>query len=167
MSFKTFTAEEDHPLALKPSLMAMLRGSEGSNAFRRLYRVLPGNVSDDVIYDGDLACAYTVSSWLYLFGLIRGGVHTTVAKTIEDLTESGWEESALPAAGCVVLWGVKQGDDGRPHYHIGICLSASDAVSNYAPQKQPKIHPIHGFLKNEKGEEREVITFFKHPLLEE
>ena len=165
MSFKTFKAEENYPLAIVPSLLSMVEGSVGTDAFRHLYR----NTSEgpeDVIHDGDLACAFTTSSWLYLFGLIYQGVHTTVVATLQDLVVSGWEQCDTPAPARVVHWGERKGDDGISHMHLGICLNDEIAVSNYAPLKHPIKHPIYNFLKLADGSDREVIGFWRLPRLE-
>ena len=165
MSFKTFKAEEIHPLAVKESLLAMVAGSVGTDAFKTLYRRTPEGL-EDVIHDGDLACAFTTSSWLYLFNLIHQGVHTTVAATLQDLVISGWEECDTPAPARVVHWGERKGDDGISHMHIGICLDGEVAVSNYAPLKHPIKHPIYNFLTLQDGTNREVVGFYRLAWLE-
>ncbi len=85
---KTIHKEEGYPLAFFKTYFAMIQGSVGSNQYRHLYvQTVIG--PRDVIENGDLACAYFVSSILTLFRLTKGRVHTTVNETIRDLEMSG------------------------------------------------------------------------------
>jgi len=161
---KTFPQEEEHPLALRESLLEVLKGSIGSSMFRKLYR-LRGNVMiEDVINDGDLACAFFVSTILSMFGLISGGVHTTVRVTLEDMKESGWRQAKTAHALAVVVWGEKQGDDGSPHLHIGICINEHSAIEHSAKTKSPRMIGITDLTMPD-GSPRPILAYFVHPKL--
>lgn len=151
--------EEGYPLALLKTYLAMVAGSSGSKMFRKLYVTTPDG-DTEVIGDGDLACAFYVSSILTLCGLIQGGVHTTVTETIEDLVASGWIEIDTPKPGAVVVWESRVGTDGSVHRHVGFALSTLVAMSNVSELRQPGLHDM-GF--GEKSRPVEKVYF--HPKL--
>ncbi|MFZ2252819.1 MAG: hypothetical protein WAW13_01440 [Minisyncoccia bacterium] len=156
---KTILKEEGYPLTLLKTYLAMVAGSVGSKMFRKLYVTTPDG-SNDVIGDGDLACAFYVSSMLSLCGLIHGGVHTTVTETIQDLVASGWVEINAPKSGAVVVWESQVGTDGAAHRHIGIALSNMIALSNVSKLRQPGLHDMGC------GKHRSVEKVYFHPKLE-
>lgn len=163
MIFGTFEKEEGFPLAIKASFLAMVRNSVGTEMFRNLYRETPDG-PEDVIFDGDLACAFSISAILSTFGLIKGGIHTTVDATIWDLVHSGWKVCDTPSAGAVVLWGEKMGDDGRTHKHLGICIDTKCALNNVAAMKSLQIVELNSLVDHE-GNPRPVLWYYKHALL--
>lgn len=157
----SFLEEEGHPLALRESLLATLHDSVGTHMFRRLYRDKDGT-AEDVIHNGDLACAYFVSTVLMMYGLISDGVHTTVRETLEDMHRCGWTRVTEPELLAVVVWGEKVGDDGNRHFHIGICTDGEYAVEHSAVTKSPRIIPINGLTMPD-GSPRTAIAFYVHP----
>lgn len=158
---KSIRKEEGHPLALRDTYLAMIEGSTGSAQYRKLF-VHRHDGPYDVIGNGDLACAFFTSSILHLFGLIRGGVHTTVDETLRDMLRSGWKEVADPEPGAVVVWGLKLSDtDGIKHRHIGFCVSDTLAVSTNSKRRSPQLHHING-LTTEDGSERPVVAYYTH-----
>lgn len=159
----TFLEEEEYPLALRESLLAVLEGSLGTAMFRTLYRTLDSGL-DDVIDDGDLACAFYLSTILSMFGLTSGGVHTTVRLTLDDMEASGWVKVETPEPLAVVLWGEKQGDDGRRHFHIGFCVDETTAIEHSAITKSPRRIGIMELLTHD-GSLRPPLAYFVHPKL--
>jgi hypothetical protein len=160
---QTFLEEEEYPLAVRESLLAVLEGSLGTAMFRTLYRTLDNRL-DDVIDDGDLGCAFYVSAILSLFELTAGGVHTTVRLTLKDMAQSGWQKVEHPETLAIVLWGEKQGDDGRSHYHIGFCLDETTAIEHSAATKSPRRIGIHE-LTHHDGSPRPPLAYYVHPRL--
>jgi len=159
---KTVLLEESHPVHLKKTFLAMIEGSVGSNQYCFLYIDHPDGPKD-VIFDGDLACAFYVSSILTLCNLIAGGVHTTVDETIKDLIQSGWTASLKPCAGAIVIWSLKLSDsDKAMHRHIGICTDKRFAVSTKPALRSPQKHGIWS-LKTHTGQKREVEGYYIHP----
>ncbi|HCJ45627.1 MAG: hypothetical protein COZ86_03720 [Candidatus Moranbacteria bacterium CG_4_8_14_3_um_filter_41_13] len=159
---KTVLSEEGYPCALFETYMAMVLGSIGSNQYRKLFVRLPDGSLRDVIDDGDLACAYFVSSILTLCGLTKNGVHTTVDETIRDLELSGWKRNFDQHVGNVVIWKQKVCSDGLLHRHIGFCVTGDEAVSNYAISGHPRRHPL--LEKDIVGEYvREVEGYYSYP----
>lgn len=160
---KTIPAEEGYPLALLDTYLAMIQNSSECGMFRKLYVRTPDGLKE-VIRDGDLACAYFVSSILTLFGLVEC-VHTTVGATVADMVASGWVEidKNQPDAiqpGNVLVWEPKLCDDGLHHRHIGFAISASVGLSNVSEARQPGFHLINFGEKN-----RAIERIFTHPKL--
>jgi len=163
-TMKTIYREEGYSLALRETYLAMIEGSTGSAQYRKLF-VKRDDGPYDVIGNGDLACAFFVSSILYLLMLTRGGVHTTVDETLKDMLRSGWREVHGPEPGAVVVWGLKLSDtDGLKHRHIGFCLDGNRAVSTSAKRRSPILHLING-LTTEDGSERPVQAYYTHFIL--
>jgi len=113
-------------------------GTVGSKAFRKLYYNVGGKTID-VLYDGDLSCAYFVTSVLKIFDLI-GAMHTTVKGSVADLKQHGWKRIAKPREGAVIVWAAKTFTNGETHRHIGFYLGKGKAVSNSSKNRSPKIH---------------------------
>lgn len=160
---QTFAEEEGCHLALSESLKVILERSVGSSLFRTLYGER-GDVLEDVINDGDLACAFFVSTLLSMFGLLSRGVHTTVTKTLQDMLVSDWNETTHPEALAVVLWKEKMGSDGKPHFHIGICTDDTFAIEHSAVTKSPRKIRIDGLTMPD-GSPRPPIAYFVNPRL--
>lgn len=163
---QTIQLEEKHPLALFPTYWAMIHNSIGSGQYRNLFvRTPEGDV--DVIGDGDLACAFYESSILALCGLIRGGVHTTVVETVQDLECSGWQKIRELRVGCVIVWGEKPCSDGKRHRHIGFYIGDDCAVSNLAHTGCPTRHSIDMCFDVRPQPPRLIEALYFHPRLEE
>jgi hypothetical protein len=138
---KTILAEEGYSLSLFDTYLAQIKGSVGSNQYRKLFVTRPEGVHE-VIENGDLACAYFVSAILTLCNLMRDGVHTTVTATITDLEASGWKLSPKLKVGSVVIWKPKLCTDGLQHRHIGFYIGGKMAVSNVAKLRTPAVHHV-------------------------
>lgn len=157
--------EEGRPLALLPSYLEMIRSSVGSHQYRMLFVKDAYGNAVDVIGDGDLACAFYVSSILSLFNLIKGGVHTTVDMTIADLLDSGWYEVPKLHPGSVIVWAKKLCTDGIQHRHIGFYVDRNQGISNDAEQHSPQSH--HYTYGDQGGRPtRRIEALYFHPLLE-
>lgn len=162
----TIKTEENAPLALLETFLTVTRKSVGCEMFQTLY-VTRHNGLEDVIGNGDLACAYYVSSILHMFNLIKGGVHTTVSMTVNDMLDSAWSVSlgSQPQPGDIVVWEEKlSSSDRKVHRHIGICIDSVHAVSNDSKTGVPALHRINGLL-DQNGKERGVEAYYTHPFL--
>ena len=155
---KTILAEEGYSLSLIDTYLAQINGSVGSNQYRKLFITKPAGVQD-VIDDGDLACAYFVSSILTLCNLMNGGVHTTVTATVADLDSSGWKQSKKLEVGSVVVWKPKLCEDGLLHRHIGFYIGNKMAVSNVAKLRTPAVHHV-----TYEGSRQLEAIYFHHKL---
>lgn len=131
--------------------IAAARNSVGSKLFRNLYCLVNGHKSD-VLRDGDLSCAFFVSSLLTLFGFTEK-IHTTVMGTVKELEQQEWKRITKPRVGAIIVWSAQKFSDGEAHRHIGIFLGNGKAISNSYKKRSPQIHawnyrPIEMMLWN-------------------
>ena len=124
------------PLVLK-NLLAVAGASASSRMFQRLY-FKKGGKTVDILRNGDLSCAFFVSSILKMFSLIKN-IHATVNGTLTDMKASGWKAISKPKAGAVIVW-KPQEIDGEIHRHIGIYLGNGKAISNNSKKRAPTVH---------------------------
>jgi len=146
---------------IKDTYLAVVKNSVGSKMWRNFYARV-GKDKKDIMGDGDLSCAFYVSSILTLFGLIEK-IHGTVAGTIHDLEKSGWKKinpstsfdkardkslrMKKSTAGAVLVWAEKC-TKGECHAHIGFCLDDQTAVSNSSKSGQIAKHHLTYGTKN-------------------
>lgn len=124
---------------VKDTYLAVIKNSVGSKTWRNFYAKV-NNQKTDIMKDGDLSCAYFVSSVLKLFNLIIE-IHGTVDGTIRDLEKTGWRKIKDPKVGSVLVWEAKEGKNNENHKHIGFYLGDDVAISNSS--KSGKIAEHH------------------------
>lgn len=71
--------------------LVSIRNAIKSPMFRNLFVMDDTGNEYDILENGNLSCAFFVSSMLYIFQLIDGP-HTTVHSTIDKMIEFGWKE---------------------------------------------------------------------------
>lgn len=125
------------PLVQETYLTAISH-SVGVNMFRTLWAEVDG-VKQDITRDGELSCAFFVSSVLKIFDCVKS-VHGTVAGTVRDLEQSGWQVVAEPVPGAVLVWEPQVDEKGEVHAHIGFYLGDQQAVSNSSKERTPQRH---------------------------
>ncbi len=108
--------------------LAVIKNSVDSKLFRNFYAKVNGKRSD-IMRNGELSCAFYVSSILALFKFIKK-MHGTVDSTIEDLKKCGWKKIRKPAIGSILVWEKVGFGDNDVHKHIGFFIGNNKAVSN-------------------------------------
>ena len=141
------------------SYLAMIEHAPGTEMFRTVIADVDG-IEQDILRDGNVSCAYFVSSVLLLHGLIER-VHATVESTTRDMQMSGWEKIARPRAGAVVVWKSRDYPDGEQHAHNGFVVGEDEAVSTDYEKKEVVRHAM-----TELNGPREIDAFFWHPMLD-
>ena len=124
-------------ILFRENYLSMLESSPNTRMFSHLFAKIEGK-KQDILRDGNLSCAYFVSSILKLFGLIKD-VHATVDGTIKDMEASGWDRIKNPKKGAVLVWEEKDFNDGK-HKHIGFFLGKDMAISNSNKKRKPAVH---------------------------
>ena len=81
--------------------LEVIKKSEKSEMFRSLW-VKDQGEEKDILKDGQIACAYYVSSILKIFDLISNP-HATVSGTVRDMINSGWRETNELKIGNVLI----------------------------------------------------------------
>lgn len=160
---KKTLAEEKGELDTLRTMLSMVRGSVGTDMFRRIYFTIGGKTVE-VLRDGDLSCAVFVSNILLFLGLIKKP-HTFVARTVADMERSGWKKIRTLKPGAVVLWAKRRGGSGERHIHIGFYLGGERAVSNFDAKRTPYIHHYTFGTRNKKPT-RAITAIYWHPRLD-
>lgn len=143
--------------------LQMIKASRGSQMFRQLY-VLENNKKKDILKNGELSCAYYVSSILKIFDLISQ-LHVTVKSTIEDMRKSGWRPTKKLKPGNILVWEEKKFPDGTIHQHLGFYLGQDKAISHQHETKMPIIHHFtYGRTKTGQPK-RKIIQILTHPII--
>lgn len=125
------------PLVLD-TYLAVIKNSLGAKMFRNYYAKVDGRKTD-IMRDGELSCAFFVSSVLTLAKLIKN-VHGTVDTTVKDLLDTGWVKIAKPKIGSVLVWEAIDFGGGEAHKHIGFYVGDGMAISNSDKLKCPVEH---------------------------
>ncbi len=123
---------------LSDSYLVIIKNSVDSKIWRRGY-VLVNGKRTEIYRNGQLSCAFFVSSILRLFDLIDE-VHATVAGTIKDLKKNRWQKVRKPSLGDILIWQEIEDRDGLKHAHIGFYIGGKQAISNSSRARSPQKH---------------------------
>lgn len=145
--------------------LAMIKNSPNTKMFRNIY-VLENKKKKDILRDGNLSCAYFVSSILKIFDLISPSIspHATVEGTIKDMFQNGWQETKKLKPGNIVAWEEKECSDG-PHLHLGFFLNKDKVISNSHKKRAPKIHHLTYGKDNQGKPKRRIIKIYTHKVI--
>lgn len=129
------------------SYLAVIKNSLGSKMFRQFFARVNGKKTD-ILKNGELSCAFFVSTILAMFQWNKRG-HTTVDSTQKDLLASGWKPLVKPRVGCVLIWNAVDYGKGDEHKHIGFYIGNERAVSTSSKKGIPVEHhwTFHGKRK--------------------
>jgi len=117
----------------------MIQNSVGTKMYRSNF-MINGEGKTDITKDGELSCAFFVSSVLYHFGLLRS-LHASVDGTVKDLEMSGWEKVREPKEGSILVWDFETSKNGS-HRHVGFYVGGDKAISNSSEKRAPEIHQL-------------------------
>ena len=118
--------------------LAVIKNSVGSKLFRNFYAKINGKKTD-IMQNGELSCAFYVSSVLMLFKFIKE-IHGTVDSTVNDLKQNGWEKIDKPQIGSILIWEEMNFGNNNVHKHIGFFIGENKAVSNSSKLNYPVVH---------------------------
>ena len=161
----------------------LIRGQEGTFIFRNLFAKLDNGAGAevDLLDNGRLGCAVSLSGILLLNGLI-GGMHATVDSTEKDMLKNGWAElepgkdwfnkpwqEIKPLLknkiGAVIVWEKQTDKEGIEYSHIGFYADDDFAISNdSATHRMPMKHHITFGLPGHTGFRR-IEKIYWHPSL--
>jgi len=146
----------------KANLLLSIQNSIGSQLFRSYLN----KEGVDVLKDGDLSCAYFISSILLLHGLIDRA-HFTVSGTLYAMEQFGWTKNPIIKKGCIVVWGSVH-QNGMDHQHLGFYIGDGQAISNRSSLGMPGEHPLHysGLDKDGLKKRAPVIAYYWHSALD-
>lgn len=116
--------------------LSMIEHSVDANTWRHGYLIVEGK-EEDIMKNGQVSCAFFVSSILKIFGLVDR-YHATVKSTIDDIERNGWHKvEGEPQPGDVLLWGPRPGM-GDQNYHVGFYIGDDRSVSNNYVSSRPE-----------------------------
>jgi hypothetical protein len=144
--------------------LQIIKASQGSQMFRHLY-VLENNKKKDVLKNGELSCAYYVSSILKIFDLISQP-HATVKSTIKDMLKSGWRPTKKLKPGNVLIWQEKKYANSQFHQHLGFYLGQNKAMSHRHEKKMPIVHHFTYGQTKIGQPRRKIIQILTHKIIE-
>lgn len=120
--------------------VAVVKNAVGSKMYSQGFARIDG-IDTDIMKDGELSCAFFVSSVLSAFNLISG-IHATVESTVADLVKSGWQRVEDVQEGDVIIWHPIIFPSGEKHAHIGVATAKDSAISNDFISGTPRQHPL-------------------------
>lgn len=121
----------------------MIQSSIGSSLWKHLYITKDDGTSKDILQNGNVSCAYYVSSLLKQFNL-SPATYANVNSLHQSLLNYGWEEISRKGStediplGSLIIWDEKQGTEKKDmygnivaaHSHIGFYVGEDQAISN-------------------------------------
>lgn len=147
----------------KETFLALARGSEGANMFRSLFADPEDGSAIDILKDGQVSCAFYVSSLLVLVSQLPTP-HATVSGLEKKLQEKGWEAISDPIPGSILFWVSQKQADGDPHEHVGIYLGNDEAISHSDKALTPtRHHYTFGGTRETPG--RAIRAIYTHKFL--
>jgi hypothetical protein len=138
--------------------ITMIEKSRNSKMFRQAY-ILENDKGKDILKNGELSCAYYVSSILKIFDLISC-LHSTVDGLVKDLKKSGWQETKKLEPGNILIWQEKKFKNGS-HKHIGFYINQSKAISHDSSKKMPAVHH-YTFGQADNQPKRKIVEILTH-----
>lgn len=127
-------------LAIFRSYITAIKNSFGAKIYRNRYYNEPDGRVVDVLGNGNLSCAYYVSSVLHHFKLVDD-IYLSVADTAGAMKKNGWKNISEPVPGSVIVWDkMFFKSSAQYHMHIGFYLGRGRAMSNSSHYKYPAIH---------------------------
>lgn len=139
--------------------LAMINNAVGSQMFKNGYAEIDG-VKEDIMKNGELSCAFFVSSILAIFNLIDEP-HATVKSTVKKMEEAGWQKIDDLKPGNVLVWADVDFGAGDLHSHIGFYVGNDEAVSNNFKTKSISKH--HFKYEGSELGERPITAIYTHP----
>jgi len=142
-------------LLKKETFLKMILNSCGASVWKNNYGLINGK-KVDLVQNGNLSCAFYVSSILKLFNLIDD-LHLTVKSTEKDLIKNNFKKISLSKnipKGSVLIWQEKKEYNPynkkiESHFHIGFYVGNKKAISISSENGFPVIHHYLYYGKRE------------------
>jgi len=163
---KKKVATEDtllYKLDLFPSYLKMIKNSVGSRVFRNLFYIIKGK-GEDALQNGNLSCAYFVSTILRQFDLIKEW-RTSVDGLTEEMERCGWKKISKPRKGAVIVWDkIYFSHSEGWHGHIGFYIGGGWTISTSSLRRTPAYRYWQAYGNSKKR--RKIIAIYWHKKLE-
>lgn len=146
----------------KETYLTMLENSVGSHQYRTLWADVDG-VTKDILDNGQLSCAFFVSSILNHFRLIDTP-HARTEGLVRDMERNGWTKTDAPVPGCVVVWEAQEQKSGV-YPHSGFCLTSTEVLSHTDATQTPQKHHVTFGEKEDGTPKRNITSIYTHDFL--
>jgi hypothetical protein len=144
------------------TFLVMAKNSIGTKTFQNFYGTINGKPKD-LVKNGNLSCAFFVSTLLHFFKLINDP-HLTVAGLIKDMESSEWTKVRNSKMGDILIWEPVDFGSGINHAHVGIFVGQNKAISNNSKTSKPVRHHFTFGTKAGKPKRR-ITAVYRHRLV--
>ena len=144
------------------TLIYIAKNSVGSKMWSKSFILdSEGNVHD-LYEDGNLSCAYHISTTLKMCELWKNEAIANVDSLVNKLPENGWTQIDEPRPGALIVYGKNQLHRAWATKHVGILVGSDEVVSNGSNESHIiESHPIN-YMKLPSGEWREIEGYWWH-----
>lgn len=118
--------------------LALIKNSLDSHLWKEMYASVNG-IRQDIMRNGDLSCAFFVSSILKLCDLVPQ-LSVTVHGLVKQLETLGWPQVSETTPGDILIWETIIDERGEKHSHVGFFIGDDQAISNNAKLGCPQEH---------------------------
>ena len=145
------------------TFLAMAKNSIGAKMFQNFYGTINGKPKD-LVKNGNLSCAFFISTLLHFFKLINDP-HLTVMGLLKDMEASNWRKVRQPKIGDILIWEPVDFGSGINHAHVGIFIGQNKAISNNSKTGKPARH--HFTFGTKSGQpKRRITAVYRHTTIE-
>ena len=137
-------ADSKLEICTRETYLKNIEDSVGSEQFRSLFAQREGGEVKDILEDGNLSCAYFVSSVLCLFDMIDKKRATVRSLKIFVESDERWDKVSLAEVepGDLVFYTGREFTPGNTHAHVGFVINNHEAVSTSDQTKAVAKHPL-------------------------
>ncbi len=112
------------------TLVYIANNSVGSKMWSKSFIFDSEGRVHDLYEDGNLSCAYHISTTLKMCELWKNEAVANVDSVVAKLPQNGWTEIEEPRVGAIVVYGKNQLHRAWATRHIGIIVGEDEVVSN-------------------------------------
>jgi hypothetical protein len=147
---------------ISKTFLTIAKNSIGTKMFQNFYGTINGKPKD-LVKNGNLSCAFFISTLLHFFKLINDP-HLTVAGLLKDMEASNWQKVRHAKIGDILIWEPVDFGSGINHAHVGIFVGQNKAISNNSKTGKPVRHHFTFGTKAGKPKRR-IVTIYRHHLI--
>ncbi len=149
------------------TLVYIANNSVGSKMWSKSFILDSDGRVHDLYEDGNLSCAYHITTTLKMCELWKNEAVANVDSVIAKLPLNGWNQIDGPMVGAIIVYGRNQLHRAWATKHIGFIVGEDEVVSNGSNSTHIiEKHPIN-YMRLPSGEWREIESYWWHEGFEE
>jgi hypothetical protein len=149
------------------TLIYIANNSVGSKMWAKSFILDSDDKVHDLYEDGNLSCAYHVSTTLKMCELWKDQAVGNVGSLVDKLPQNGWYQIDSPRPGAIIVYGRNLLHRAWATMHIGIIVGEDEVISNGSNDSHIiRRHPIN-YTKLKSGQWREIEGYWWHPDFED